>query len=105
MWFHKWIKQAKEFNQMPSKEDMGATSKDNEKVIDLVGSHYFSNSGYAIQDEGVCSHPLLDERSEGEWVCYQCDIIVFGCKHSDGFTKINNNDYECLDCGLVDEGM
>jgi len=78
---------------MPSQEDLGAAPK-------IYKEKFWLDVG-----EGVCSHPLLDERSEGEWVCYQCDIIVFGCKHPDGFTKINNNHYECLDCGLVDEEM
>lgn len=93
MWFHKWIKQAKEFNQMPRQKNLGASSKIQRQVEDLgVGKI-------------VCSHQIMNERDDGEWLCEECDTVVYGCKHPDGFTKINDTDYECLDCGLVNEEM
>lgn len=93
MWFQKWRKQNKEFNEMPSKEDLGATSK-------IYKEEFWLDVG-----EGVCSHLILDERSEGEWMCSKCDLVIYGCKHPEGFTKINDTEYECLDCGLVNEEM
>ena len=93
MWFQKWRKQNKEFNEMPRQKNLGATSK-------IYKEEFWLDVG-----EGVCSHLILDERSEGEWMCSKCDLVIYGCQHPEGFVKINSNEYECLDCGLINEDM